>query len=566
MQKKRYKLHHGARLVLLRRTLRSKPQIAALVHSLKVPAVPADTPLDKYQNLVASVIMACPNFERLVGFHQEYDHSFNRLFNALSTREQLKDMTWVIEASPLQRRQPSSKSSSGSSGMLNQDNRKFLAAPGDLHPDQSAQFLEMHANWSQLTTLTIHCLPGATLTPVSLLGTMMAHLPELEDLHLSSLPPTAFNDSNLLSLPPLRTLSLSDMCGISDAGLAAFARRPSSQSIKSLTLRNIGLDSLPVLGRLFSHLTSLETFALVQANAPLLPDGEMIWLFPYIASASLRKLHWDITSSEASASRSNSILTRSITANGFPSLRVIRAPNDPDGLFQALCKPEERIELASDRYQSMNHQQQQLSRGGLISRAGTNPKSGSEAPQTPTTPKTPTRSPLGFMFGSSLSMASDAQQQQQQQQVITESPASLTPGQESASSPRCTNLAQARMAAQKRLEAAWATPRFVVQVIDENGSAAERFDLGGFLGETESRIRYCLTPDGEGASDESGGLVEVVDLLRTNEGDEVKDGDREGEGCCSGRWNARDIGDKRDRERWWHVERARWGRGDVRLS
>ncbi|KAK7750402.1 hypothetical protein SLS62_007701 [Diatrype stigma] len=673
-QRKRYKLPHGARLVLLRRTLRAKPQIAALVHSLKVPAIPADAPSDRYQNLVASIVMACPNFERLAGFHQEYDHSFNRLFYALSTREQLKDMTWVIGASPSQRGQVTTTkgarsgsfggmlnqgSGSGRSNSVNNNNnannnnnnnggnrnrtgtlgRKSSAASSspppqaqleDLHPDQSASFLELHANWAQLTTLTIHCRPGATLTPVSLLGTMMAHLPALEALHLSHLPPGAFNDMNLLSLPPLQTLSLSDMPGnggggISDSGLAAFARRPSSRALRSLTLRRVGVGSLPVLGRLLSHLTSLESLALVQPAAPALPDGEMIWLFPYVASASLRKLHWDITGASSSsnsnpttttmtttttttpknpnANLSDSILARSIAAGGFPALRVLRAPNDPDGLFQALCKPEARIERASDRLYSIQRQASRGNAGGLIARAGNNNSATTAAaaepqPQTPTTPKTPTwSSSLGFMFPSSSSSstaaASEAQQQQSGTENTSKEPTSATSEEAPPlPPPRCTNLAQGRIAAQSRLEAAWSTPKFVVQVVDEEGRNAERFHLGGFLGEVGSRIRYCLEPDA-GAGDESGGLVEVADLLRTNRDDGSASGggsgdnseerrgggmDREGAGAgagpgigegerwCSGRWNARDIGDKRDRERWWHVERARWTGGDIRLS
>ena len=490
--------------------------------------------------------MACPNLERLAGFHQQYDHSFNRFFHALSTREHLRDMTWVIGESHQQNRRPEAKSNSRSAGKLISGNNTD-AVPDDLDPDQSAMFLDMHANWSQLTTLTIHCLPRGTLTPVSLLGTMMAHLPALEDLHLSHLPPTSFNDSNLLSLPPLRTLSLSDMCGISEAGLAAFARRPSSQSIKSLTLRHIDVRSLPVIGRLFSHLTSLESFALVQAETPVLPDGEMIWLFPYLASRSLRRLHWDITTPATRASASDAILARSIGADGFPSLRSLRTPNDPDGLFQSLCKPTDRIEVATDRYK------------GLISRAA-NPNGNAAKPSSePPTPITPQ---------GSLSSAGGG-------------------GGGAGQGPRGTNLALARLAAQARLEAAWSNPRFRVDVVDEDGTSVQSFGLGGFIGDVGSRIRYRVTAD-EGARDEGGGLVELADLLadggeslggaadeqqqqqrkrsssKSKGRDRVNSDEEERREGCSGRWNASDIGDKRDRERWWHTERGRWR--DVRLS
>ncbi|KAK6846332.1 hypothetical protein PG987_001520 [Apiospora arundinis] len=140
---------------------------------------------------------------------------------------------------------------------------------------------------------------------------MLAHMPNIEHLYLSNLPLTSFDDSSLLALPPLKTLWLSNLPGITSAGLSSFATRQSAQSITALTLKDLNIDSLPALVRIFSNLVSLDKFSFVQNRAPVLPPDEMIWLFPYLASKSLRNLHWDIPS---------------------------------------LCMPVEKIELASDRF------------------------------------------------------------------------------------------------------------------------------------------------------------------------------------------------------------------------
>ncbi|KAI0543085.1 hypothetical protein GGR58DRAFT_8348 [Xylaria digitata] len=517
VQKKRLKISYGSRLVLLRRTLRANPGIAVLVRSLKAPAVPQGVSVELYQNLIASVIMACPNFERLVGPHQNYDFNFSRLFHALSTREQLREVHWTLEASKTQRK----RRMSNAAPMLNSGNPNYQEAPGDLRLEQSEEFREIHMNWMNLTTLSIHCLPGATLTPVSLLPDILADIPSLKHLHLSHLPFTAFNDANLLSLPSLHTLTLSHLPGVSSIGLSSFARRPSSRSIRKLTLHHLDIDSLPTIAQILSNLRSLETFALVQTQTPILAEGEMIWLFPYLASVTIKKLHWDIPSFATTANVADSILAKSIAAQGFPALRTLRTPADPEGIFQALCKPVEKVEMASDKYR------------GLIAKAGsTRPKSPPTTPTTPRTPRTPGSENLKSPFG--LNFPMDDQ---------------LFPSKVS------SNLAQSRLQAQRRLEVARDEPRFTFNLVDENGKVLETKQMAGFMGETSSLIHYDLMPD-TGAVDENGGLVEISDFLGDG-GENLKDGNREG---CTGRWNTYSgaVIDKKDRERWWHTERGRW--------
>jgi hypothetical protein len=460
--------------------------------------------------------MACPNLERLVGFHQNYNFAFNRLFHALSTRENLKEMHWTLEASQTQKK----SRMSNAAPMLSSGNPDFQEAPGNLLPEQSDEFRDLHMNWMSLETLSIHCLPGATLTPVSLLPDILADVSSLKHLHLSHLPFTAFNDANLLSLPALETLTLSHLPGVSSMGLSSFARRPSSRSIRKLTLHHLDVDSLPVIAQILSHLASLETFALVQTQPPVLPEDEIIWLFPYLASATVKKLHWDVPSYASTANIGDSILAKSIAANGFPALRSLRTPSDPEGIFQSLCKPLEKIDNPSDRYR------------GLIAKAGTRPKSPPQTPTTPTTPRTP--GSMSSKSGFGLNFPMDDQ---------------LFPSKVS------SNLAQSRLDAQRRLEAARNEPRFTFRLVDEDGKVLEKKRMAGFIGEIGSPINYCLTPD-PGAVDENGGLVDISDFLGDG-GENLKDGGREG---CNGRWNTYSgvVIDKKDRERWWHTERGRW--------
>ncbi|KAJ0355301.1 hypothetical protein KNSL1_001024 [Colletotrichum chrysophilum] len=507
-QKKKYKLALGSRMMLLRRTLRSNAYLATMVHTVKVPSPPVGVALEDYHNQVAALIMACPNFERLIGLHPQYSHSFSKLYHALSTRKRLKHMDWVVQPSPFQRQHRLGRSNSSDNVPTLTQRQREMVTPGDLQPHQSATFLEYHVDWAHLSTLTIHCLPGATLTPDNLVSSALMHLTSLQHLYLSHMPVTAFNDNALLSLPPLRTLSLSHVPGVTCAGISALATLPTSQAIQKLTLRHINLESLPALARIFSNFTYLEAFTLVQSFAPTLPEDTFIWLMPYLASGSLRKLHWDITSNTTHANAADSILARSIAASGFPSLRSLRTPNDPEGIFQALCRPYERVDLASDRFR------QPVARSASFPAAA---------------PGSPTKSKSKFPAKA----------------------ATLPPTETFL---ECTDLHQARLAAQARLEAARPFPRFFVNVIDEDGTLLEKYGLAGFMGTIESRISYNLRPD-SGAKDERGGIVEMSDLMAGNNGEDIPNG-KEG---CTGRWNmSSSAAEKKDKERWWHTERGRW--------
>ncbi len=237
------------------------------------------------------------------------------------------------------------------------------------------------------------------------------------------------------------------------------------------------MDSLPALARIFSNLAALETFALTQPYPPLMPSDEVIWLFPYLASASVTKLHWDIPYLPSRASAADSILVKSIAAGGFPALRSLRAPNDPEGIFQSLCQP----------------------RGGQIK-----PVIDTGEPSSMGTGTAPVVSRPDIRTTASVASNGTA---------AGKSPTSPGFPPDAMMMPRDhSDLRQSRLAAQARIEAARRFPRFAVNVTDERGLLIETYGIGAFIGTIESRIRYVLTPDA-GATDESGGLVSVTELL-----------------------------------------------------
>ncbi|KAF7546631.1 hypothetical protein G7Z17_g8295 [Cylindrodendrum hubeiense] len=516
--KKKYKLNQGARIRMLRRSLRANPQLAAIVRVLKVPAPEAPVKgsnVADYDDLVASLVMACPNLESLSGPTTIYDHSFKKIFHALSTRRNLKQMSWLVHPSPHQKHQR----------IHSRTQQLGLVMPAELMRFQETTFLNHHHNWARLETLTIHCAPGATLAPETLLTTTLKYLRSLKHLHLCNIPPNAFNDSNLLALPALQTLTLSGITGVTSNGLSAFATRSNSLSLSKLHLRHTPVTSLAALARILSNLRSLTTFSLIQPFSPVMPeeDSFTLWMMPYLASGSLKKLHWDITAHALSVNGADDILSRSIAAGGFPALRTLRVPNDPDGLFQDLCYPVERIDLHMDRFR---------------------------------TPETPIEMPGYSLNSSSNSSPISPTRYLFKSNSNTSLPSPRTPQSPIGGNrhPPVTNLHAARLAAQARLEAAHSRPRFTVNVIEEDGTTAETYSMAGFIGTAGSLIKYHLLSD-VGSTDEKGGLVDVRDLQ--GDGGESLAGGREG---CLGRWNTRDgfMADRKEKERWWHTERGRW--------
>ncbi|KAI9796245.1 MAG: hypothetical protein M1833_006414 [Piccolia ochrophora] len=327
--KKKLKLKYGARLKQLRRTLRADPQLAQYVRELKVPEL-GELDLNdhaKYIDLVASVVMSCPNLERLVGFYPTYTHEFDKLSHALSTRRHLKEQVWTIAENDMQNNAP--------------PQRRFHRR---MHPEQVQLFLSYHDSWTSLETLFLHSEKTGVLERAAFAGTF-ARLPSLKHLSISNFDACDFDDTLLDSLPPLQSLRLQDLHGISDDGLSHLASSHSARSLRHLTLINLEILSLTVIAKLFTRMRELTRFTLVQSSSPDIPLGGLV-LQPIIGSSSLEFLHWDILI----PGPSNAHLAASINAGGFPALRTLRAPSDHHGELQEVCRPLEKIALASDKF------------------------------------------------------------------------------------------------------------------------------------------------------------------------------------------------------------------------
>lgn len=309
--------------------MRERRVLAQHVRQLKVPRIHQNDNQTSTEtiDLIASVVMSCPNLEKVVGFYPIYGHSFDRLTYALSTRRKLKEHVWII----------------GPNSEITLRSQKQLP-PGLMDITQKSGFLHYHQAWSTLTTLFLYSHSQGILER-DIFIKVLNRLPSLQHLCISHFDVDDFDDMVLQALPPLRSLRLENLDGVTFWGLVDFARALPAQDICNLSLINIQITHLSTISNLLLNLRSLVRFTLVQKCSPEISPGELVF-YPIIASEKLEYLHWDI-SLPGSA---NDDLAKSIRANGFPNLRTIKAPSDHDGQLQAVCRPKAQIELPSDKY------------------------------------------------------------------------------------------------------------------------------------------------------------------------------------------------------------------------
>jgi hypothetical protein len=359
-QLKKYKMKYGTRLVLLRRTLRERRMLGSLVRQLTVPdpAIPPVLPSGKpnpqfteYRDLLASLVMVCPNLERMEGFYSFYNHEFDRLTHALSTRRRLKEHVWIV-----------------SENQAVTERSHHQISPGLLDEHQVYQFMHYHYAWSQLETL-MFCSPGCTgVLEHELFVRVFQLLPSLKHLCVSCFDGDDFMDQTLFALPALTSLRLEECPGISEYGLSRWAATPAAQSLESLSLIHQNVEGLMAISKILASLPQLLKFSIVQAVSPSLPHDLMVFQ-PIMASPTLKQLHWDVAPSGQYTSTkyytdlpptnqnvhtANSHLAASILHAGFPNLLTVRAPQDldPPGLLQEVCRPTRNasILLPADRY------------------------------------------------------------------------------------------------------------------------------------------------------------------------------------------------------------------------
>lgn len=342
--------------------MRERKLLANLVLELRVPQMDLlfttgkqAAHWEEYRDLVASVVMVCPNLERLLGLSIPYHHEFDRLTHALSTRKKLKEHTWLLGEAP----------------EASELSPRNTACPGSLGPLQMFEFLDYHVSWTNLETMTLYAWDDKSALEPSIFLRMFSLLPSLRHLCIANFHSDAFADSALLCLPPLESLRLERLPGVTDTGLTQYTSRPESQSLKSFTLIEQELESLLAISKILSSLSQLERFQIVQSNrCPSMETDEMVFQ-PLLASSTLKYLHWDVACPNSGAALSqldyapfvqppkhtetpNSHLAQSILHTGFPRLEALRAPSDiePPGALQAVCQPipNGQALLQPDRY------------------------------------------------------------------------------------------------------------------------------------------------------------------------------------------------------------------------
>jgi hypothetical protein len=371
----KWKLSRAARLIRLRSTLRSRPLLAALVKTIHVPD--PNIPLylaggdpnpeyDAYICTVASVVMTCPNLEALTGFYCFYNHTFDRLTHALSTRKELRQHAWIIAE--------------------NDDVTKrgqTQLPPGLLDEGQTYQFTLYHERWKKLETL-LFCSPGGHgVIEHELFIRILHSLPSLKNLCISSFDTDDFHDMTLLSLPPwVTSLRLEECLGVTDTGLTRWAAKPNAAQIERLSLLHQNVTSLLTISKIFASLDRLVKFTIVQNDTvPSLPqEMRQVLVQPVLASKSVQFIHWDISHPKAGATADpdnsyqesgqttpNMHLALSVSHQGFPRLQRLRAPRDtsPLGILQSVCQPlHGSITLPGDA--SHTYQYRQLRRSSSL--------------------------------------------------------------------------------------------------------------------------------------------------------------------------------------------------------
>jgi hypothetical protein len=484
-----------SRLRLLRRTLRERPSMARLVHELHLPDFQtlyqhASIERERIVDLVASLVMACPFLEGLVGFHIPFTRSFDRLSYALATRSNLRERVWLF-AEP-----EDDYVDDEDDGTFND---YYFAAC-----DPTERFLSLNTDHTLLTTLVLHRYSGEyspALNFRAIIGTLR-QLPSLQHLSVSGLPATSFTNLMLNSLPSrLVSLRLENLPGINDKGLQRFLTSHLSISIERLTLINLELSSLLTISLILSeHLANLKKFTVAQFRTPDLGPRTSV---PDFISPALQFLHFEFRSQagpamdpfsldprksvefpfsnpEPISCLATSLLASKIEEGAFPALRRVRVPFDPQGLMQARCRPRATALLPSDTTVFARPVQ----------------KSGAHC--------------YGFLLDEQLSNHCSFDTDESSY-TMTPSPradsAIDSPTFDTTSTSSALLPSKTRLAAQARILAARKVPLMVVRVYDPEGELCINSTTGGFIGDLKSNIVYEVKPDGSrwpGNRDQSG--------------------------------------------------------------
>ncbi|KAF2500257.1 hypothetical protein BU16DRAFT_241425 [Lophium mytilinum] len=546
---KKLRLKNTRRLKLLRRTLRERTALARTVKELNCQNYQevyrkADI-LDKGEvvDMIASVVMACPHLEKLTGFHVSYNHSFDRLSHALSTRYQLKERIWLLKP-PIDPATPTSPTFPRNS------DSNSLSDLYDPTTDSTETFLAQHSFWPSLTTLVLHSQssPSApTMTFRAFIATFRS-LPALSNLSVSYFSAAEFSNRTLAALPRLQSLRLEKLPGITDTGLQRYFAQPVAASIVNLSLINLQIADLAVLGKVFEYMSELSRLTLSQTPTPRPSDDA--WPLPASADAvfrstSLKYLHWSCLTPHPPTTVA---LGKAIKDGDLPALRTLRAPTD-DGTLQAVCAPRASIaregdETAVNTAAAVADQQRQNRKRASMSVQSTitlspMPKSAKRRSMLDLRPSRPTevaadsnapKTTAQLQIQTSIALNAKGKWKRVSTPVLPSSaftrpePKTLIAPLASPPLPKPNpvSLPAARLAAQHRLAAARKFPGIKIIVTSPSGIDIKTWTMRSYLGLVQGPcvVRYCLDPDikGDGEDVLITGVAEVVGGARVGHG------------------------------------------------
>lgn len=325
-----------SRLRQLCDTLRGCPGLAFMVHTVGFTGEVAEeiraqaySPIrkDSTLDLVQSIIQQCYSLERVCGAVPPTTSSTLPFLNALASRTRLREHAWSLDSTRAE-------------------------LPG------LTDFICCHDNWLNLETLVIAADPGVDLGEVAI-SAILSRLPSLKHLMVSGLHRSDFNNSTLLMLPPLKSLRLENVAGVTDRGVEQLAFSRLAPSLEQLRLVGLELVSLQTIGTLLSHLTRLTRFAMVQETSPEAQTGvKFVERTNSFSSSSLRHLHWDCLIPGTALT----LFAESIQAGQFPELSKVTFPCDYEGIIQALCRPIPRMKLTENDMQYLEDHTQMYQR------------------------------------------------------------------------------------------------------------------------------------------------------------------------------------------------------------
>lgn len=304
-----------SRLELLVRTLSEAPSLSFLIRRIHVTGALArelgNNVTSQGQHRVAyrllrDVVEMCTEVELITGYNPPATREYAEWHKLLFSRDRINSHAWLLDLMHSQ-----------------------IFSMG--------QFVDLHGKWEWLETLVL-CKTDSSDGAVGpgIIAAVTTRLWSLKHLMISGFNKQDFHNGTLLALKPLQSLRLENLDGMTDQGIFQLSQSRNAFSLESLSLIGLELASLRTIQALLTNLTRLRRFRLVQNTSPtLLIGGGLHNRRNNLASPTLQHLHWDtLISGPATDS-----LAHSLKSDLFPRLQTLKAPSDPDGNLQALCRP-----------------------------------------------------------------------------------------------------------------------------------------------------------------------------------------------------------------------------------